>query len=282
MLTWTNYHCHSFFSDGQSEAENFVKKAVDLHMKSMGFSEHGPLPFKTLWNIKRENIELYINEIERLKQKYLGLIEIYTGMEIDHIEMYTNEINQMIPLEKLDFTIGSIHFLGFLSDGNAWNIDGEPEMFERGYYEVYSGNGKALIENFYSETIHMIDSFKPTIIGHIDKIKMHNSGNKYFLENASYYKNAVNDVLDYIKKKDCIVELNTRGLYKHPDRLSYPSLWILKLMVEKKIRTTLSSDSHKPEELVKEFEFANNLLIEAGFHSFWQLSNGNWIESSLT
>jgi histidinol-phosphatase (PHP family) len=282
MQTWTNYHCHSFFSDGQSEAENFVKKAVDLHMKSMGFSEHGPLPFKTLWNIKRENIELYINEIERLKQKYKGQIEIYTGMEIDYIAMYTNEITQMIPLKKLDFTIGSIHFLGFLSDGNAWNIDGEPEMFERGFHEVYSGNGKALIDNFFSETVRMVDSLKPNIIGHIDKIKMHNTGNKYFDENAPYYINAIHDALDCIKKKDCIVELNTRGLYKHTDKLSYPSSWILKLMNEKRIRTTLSSDSHKPEELVKEFEYANDLLIEAGYRSCWLLSNGNWIESPLT
>jgi histidinol-phosphatase (PHP family) len=281
MQTWTNYHCHSFFSDGKCEAEDFVKKAIDLKITSMGFSEHGPVPFETSWNIKHENIERYILEIERLRQKYNHLIEIYCGMEIDHIAAFTNEIIQMIPFKKLDFTIASIHFLGFLSDGNAWNIDGEPEMFERGFHEVYSGSEKALIENYYKETMNMVDSLKPTVIGHIDKIKMHNSGNKYFDENAPYYQNAIHDTLDCIKKKDCIVELNTRGLYKHPGKLSYPSSWILKLMNEKRIRTTLSSDSHKPDELVKEFEFAIDLLKEAGYRSFFQLRNGNWIESPL-
>jgi histidinol-phosphatase (PHP family) len=282
MQTWTNYHCHSLFSDEKNEAEDFVKKAIDLHLKSMGFSEHGPLPFETTWNIKKDKIESYLNETNRLQKKYQGTIEIYTGMEIDHIARFTNEISQMIPFQKLDFTIGSIHFLGFLSDGNAWNIDGEPEMFERGFHEVYAGNGKALIENYYSETIKMVDSFKPTIIGHMDKIKMHNSGNRYFDEKATYYINAVHDTLDYIKKKDCIVELNTRGLYKHQERLSYPSSWILKAMNEKHIRTTLSSDSHNPEELLKEFVFASDLLIKAGCRSYWKISNGNWIETPLT
>jgi histidinol-phosphatase (PHP family) len=251
-------------------------------MHSIGFSEHGPVPFQTSWNIKADRINEFITEIRRLKNIYSEKIEIYFGLEIDFISKLNEEILQSIRIERLNYTIGSIHFLGFLSDGKPWNTDGPEVLFDQGFKEVFQNDGKKLIENYYGDIINMIYGFKPDIIGHIDKIKLHNDGDKYFSEESDYYKKAVLNVLDEIKRAGCIVEFNTRGLYKHKNKQPYPSLWMLKEMHQRNIRVIISSDCHLINELVQEFPAAIKLLKEAGYKTLWQLEKGKWKEVALS
>jgi len=282
MQQLSNYHCHTKFSDGADLPEDFVKRAIELNMHSIGFSEHGPVPFQTSWNIKADRINEFITEIRRLKNIYSEKIEIYFGLEIDFISKLNEEILQSIRIERLNYTIGSIHFLGFLSDGKPWNTDGPEVLFDQGFKEVFQNDGKKLIENYYGDIINMIYGFKPDIIGHIDKIKLHNDGDKYFSEESDYYKKAVLNVLDEIKRAGCIVEFNTRGLYKHKNKQPYPSLWMLKEMHQRNIRVIISSDCHLINELVQEFPAAIKLLKEAGYKTLWQLEKGKWKEVALS
>jgi histidinol-phosphatase (PHP family) len=281
MLYLTNYHCHSHFSDGKGTPEDIVKKAIELKMPSVGISEHGPLPYETSWNIKTSKIEVYVNEISELKKKYAEEIEVYCGMEVDYISRFNEQIMKMSQLSKLDYFIGSIHFLGFLKNGEAWNTDGTTEMFDQGMKEIFEYNGKAVVESYYGDTIKMLFELKPTIIGHIDKIKMHNEGNRYFDEESDYYRKIVSDTLDAVRSTDTLVELNTRGLYRHKYKISYPSVNILKEMKQREIRIILSSDGHNTDELMKCFPEGIELLKQAGYKSRWILSKGKWVEVGL-
>lgn len=263
MNNWSNYHCHTSLSDGQGIPEDYIKKAVDLQMSSIGISEHAPLPFETKWNIKPGKVETYITEITDLKKIYSGKIEIYCGMEVDYISQFNDAILKVCLFEKLDYTIGAIHFLGFVSDGQPWNIDGSSELFNQGVNEIFRNDGKHLVEKYYKDIINMVYNMKPTIIGHIDKIKLHNAGNIYFSEESKYYRDAVLEALDEIKKSGCLVEVNTRGIYKHKNKQPYPSLWILKQMNLRKIGVVINSDSHNADELIKGFPEAAEVLKEA-------------------
>ena len=59
----TNYHMHSSFSDGKAEAEKYVISALEKGFISIGFSEHGPTPFKKHWELEKERVDEYLAEI---------------------------------------------------------------------------------------------------------------------------------------------------------------------------------------------------------------------------
>ena len=280
MINFSNFHCHSSYSDGKGTPEDIIKKAIEFEMPSIGISEHCPVPFKTAWNLKAEKVDEYINLIADLKRSYANKIEVYCGMEVDYIEAMQNEILKNSKIEKLDFIIGSIHFLGFLNN-QVWNIDGTSELFRQGMEEIYKNDGKKLVVEYYRNVIHMVRELNPAIIGHLDKIRLHNTGDIYFSEESEHYRNSALEALDVIKNTNCLVEVNTRGLYKHLNKEPYPSLWMLKQMKKRGIKIVLSSDSHVPEDLLRNFREAIDFVKEAGYKTHWQLENGKWKEKEL-
>ena len=79
------YHSHCDFCDGKAPAEDFVKATIEAGFHSYGISSHSPLPFETRWSLSKRNVEAYLMEIKRLREKYAGQIELYGGMEIDYL-----------------------------------------------------------------------------------------------------------------------------------------------------------------------------------------------------
>jgi histidinol-phosphatase (PHP family) len=126
----------------------------------------------------------------------------------------------------------------------------------------------------------MILTQKPDIIGHLDKIKMHNR-NRYFQEDENWYVQLVDETLDLIKANQCVVEVNTRGIYKKRSDSLYPGPEILKKINAMKIPVTISSDAHKPNELSLYFEETKRLLSEMGFKSLSLITTDGWKEVPL-
>ena len=60
-----------------------MRFAITHGFRAYGFSSHSPLPFETFWNMSKDDMPEYLQEIKRLKQKYSDQLEIYAGLEID-------------------------------------------------------------------------------------------------------------------------------------------------------------------------------------------------------
>lgn len=86
----SNYHSHCTFCDGRSHPEDFVRFALSHGFRAYGFSSHSPLPFETNWNMSKDEMPAYLAEIQRLKEKYDGRIELYAGLEIDYLDTTYN------------------------------------------------------------------------------------------------------------------------------------------------------------------------------------------------
>ncbi len=72
--------------------------------------------------------------------------------------------------------------------------------------------------------------------------------------------------LKYISKEtDCIIEVNTRGLYKKRSDTFFPSPEILEQVYHLNIPVTLSSDAHLPGDLDSYYPEAIDLLKDIGF-----------------
>ncbi len=274
-MKWTNYHSHSNFSDGIGEPELYVKAALKQNMYAYGFSEHAPVPFYNKWSLKFENLLAYINEIERLKNKYKEQIKLFLSMEIDYFDNSVIRIDNFEYL-NLDYKIGAIHYLNSFDDGNIWNFDGGKTIFEKGLKQIFGNNIKKLVEYYYQQVNNMIINKKPDIIAHIDLIKKFNKGNYFFDENEKWYQNIVTQSLKVIKEYDTIIEVNTKGVLKGLNDEFYPSNFILDKCKDLNIKLCISADAHNHRDVMALLPEARNLLIAKGFKEIFIFDEKGW------
>jgi histidinol-phosphatase (PHP family) len=267
---WTNYHTHTNYCDGKGSFEEFLNKN---EVKSIGFSSHAPLPFSSPWAMKRELLPIYLKELQDLRNKETST-EIYSGLEVDYIP------NKISPsdFDQLDFTIGSIHFVDALPDGSPWEVDGNHALFLKGLETIFSSKPKEVWRRYFELTRKMLAESPPTILGHMDKMKIQNIDNKFFKEEDSWYQDEIKQTIKSIKNSGVIVEVNTRGIYQKKSTTTYPSPWILELLLSSNIPITLNSDAHHPSQLISEFESTALLLHQLGFKKLNILTKGKWKE----
>ncbi len=269
---WSNFHTHSRYCDGKGKLLDYRLKAKDSGVFCLGFSSHAPLPFPCNWSMKPDLLPGYLSEIEELQQTNQDL-NVYKGLEIDFIP---SVISPNDFKDQLDYTIGSIHFVDSFPDGRHWEIDGAHSLFLDGLKSIFNHNIRAAITRYYELTRQMIATSGPTLVGHLDKIKIQNQANVLFSESDSWYREEIAKTLDLILEAGCIVEVNTRGLYQKKSQTPYPSPWILELVLKRKIPITLSSDAHHPEDLINQFPETALLLRSLGFKKLSTLVEGSW------
>ncbi len=269
---WFNFHTHSTYCDGQSTLAEIEGQAARFNFKSLGFSSHAPLPFDCKWCMPRERLEHYLSEIQHfnhLKKK----IEIYSGLEVDYIPLV---IGPQDFQKQLDYTIGSIHFVDYLKDGCGWEIDGAHQHFLEGFSEIFNGNIKDTVHRYFELTREMVTFSPPSIVGHLDKIKIQNIDERFFKEDEPWYREEIKNTLNTILHAGCIVEVNTRGIYRKKTATTYPSPWVLELIHQKEIPITVSSDAHHKDDLINNFQETLIDLRKIGFQEIHILDNGQW------
>lgn len=231
---WSNYHTHGNYCDGKEPLPAYLNNSAII---SLGFSSHAPLPFDCNWSMPDEKLVAYFSEINVLKRD--AVIEIYAGLEVDFIP------NVISPKQfnQVDYTIGSIHFIDQFPNGKHWEIDGQHILFMQGLEQIFRNDYRAAWIRYFELTRQMLYESAPDILGHVDKMKIQNIDNKYFVESESWYQDEIKKVLQAVAETHTIVEINTRGIYQQKSNTTYPSPWILELMKALNIRVTISSDA---------------------------------------
>ncbi|MBK9291919.1 MAG: histidinol-phosphatase [Bacteroidetes bacterium] len=280
-MTGYNFHTHTLFSDGRDTAEAFVKQAIASGMTALGFSDHSPLPFNNKFSIKPTELQRYVQEIGRLATAYGEQLEIYLSLEIDFIPGISDNFDALRSQAPFDYLIGSVHLVGRDAEQNLWFTDGpDVAVYDAGLQEFFGGDIRKAVRAFYDQTNQMIETQKFDVIGHWDKIKMHNR-NRYFTEDEGWYRALALETLGLIAQKGLIAEVNTRGLYKKRSDSLYPSPWLISEMYRLGIPVVISSDAHLPEELQAEFDTAIRAVRQAGYRSVVVFTKNGWLEKPL-
>lgn len=277
----TSLHTHTYYCDGKYSAEDMVLAAINNNMQSIGISTHGPTPFVSDWNIKNNNIEKYISEIQFLKEKYKDSIEIYLGMELDYIPGigFDDLTKEMIKI--LDYYIGSLHYLGTFNNGVMWTVDYNLEELLQGINESFGGNKRLAVETYYDLIAEMAYLYEPPIIGHLDLFKKNNKNNILFDEKEEWYINAVDKCLNVIKNTSSVVEINTGGISRGYVTEQYPSTFIIKMLMEKEIPIIINSDAHTTDGIVCKFEDMYKLVYDIGIRKSSYLTQNGWKEQII-
>lgn len=276
VMSWTNYHGHCNYCDGHAQMEEYIIAAIEKNMRTIAFSSHAPVPFDCFWTMKREELTNYLTDIEKYRIKYKSQINILSSLEIDYIPDLTGANAPLLKDLKLDFKIGSIHFVDNFKGGQPWNIDGSFVDFMKGINNVFQGNVKNAVKRFWQLNREMVLTQGIDIVGHLDKIKMHNIPEPLFDEKADWYLHEVEETLDVLKKKEVIVEINTKSFERNG--LLFPGEELFELMHNKGVSVTINSDAHYPDKLTTGFEFVAEALLKAGYNTLKEYSNGKWID----
>ena len=264
----TNYHTHTCFCDGKNTPEEIVKSAIDKGFKSIGFSGHGYTPYDLSYCMK--DIDGYINEISRLKEKYATKINVYCGVEEDAFSY--------VERERFDYIIGSSHYFKI---GNEYcAIDSGCDYFKECLIK-FGGDILKLAENYYEAFVGYIKARKPDIVGHFDLItKFDELDEPILLNNKEYIKMACG-YINSAAQEDVIFEVNTGAIARGYRKSPYPSEELLYELKKCDAKLILSSDSHSRDTLDFYFKEATKFLSDIGFSAVYEFDGGTFLKRTI-
>jgi histidinol-phosphatase (PHP family) len=270
--THTQYCPHGSGED----TELFIQKAIELGFDTYTVSEHPPLPKsfidklpykpKTIESLcmKEHDLDNYIREMHKLKEKYRDVIQIKVGLEIDYLPEYTDWTKNLLNEygTYLDDGLLSIHFL---KGSDCWRcVDLDPEDFNNGLVKHYSSFKEVQMQ--YYKTLEEalfadLGPYKPKRIGHLTLCQKFQ---RYFKEDQlnQEVKDIIEHILHQIKKMKCSLDYNMAGLFKPYCLEPYPSYWIVNRCRQLGIQLIYGSDAHAVNELGRGYNvYARNLSI---------------------
>jgi len=268
-----NLHTHTTYCDGTLSAEEMVFAAISKGGSSLGFSEHSYVKFDEQYSMMPCDTPKYIDEINKLKQKYLAKIEIYLGLEYDY---FTER--DMVP-EGLDYIIGTVHHIE--KDGKYITIDTTFEKMEKIRDEEFGGDIYAVAEAYYSTIAKLTSRIKPDIIGHFDIIAKLNDDGKLFDETNPGYIKAATSAMEQILDCCKIFEVSSGSMYRKGNTVPYPSELLLKELHKRGGEVLLSSDSHDAGSLYYKFDEMLELVKACGFTHIKRLTKDGFKDEWL-
>jgi histidinol-phosphatase (PHP family) len=213
----------------------------------------------------------YIREILALKDKYVGAIEVYLGIEQDY---FTDE-----KPEGFDYVIGTAHHVQ--KDGQFVTIDAGEKNQKHMVGRYFGGDYYSMAEAYFQTIAKIVGKTGADIIGHFDLIAKYNSDGSHFDETHPRYVAAALGAMDTILKSCKLFEVNTGAMYRFNNLEPYPSVFLLKELCIRGGEVILSSDSHDSESLCHKFGEMLELLKTCGFKSIKRLTKNGFIDAKL-
>jgi histidinol-phosphatase (PHP family) len=246
----TSYHNHTKWSDGASTLAEMIDAARKAGLTELGISDHfalGPEDRRFSWALAPESLHAYVSELQQAMATTDGLI-IRMGLEVDYFPETIAIAMQRLAPYPFDYLIGSVHFVDdFVIDLNAQPWEGiSPEGRNRMWRGYWQRLRDAAASGFFD------------IAGHFDLPKKFK-----FYPTADLTEDAF-AALDAIAAADMAIEINCSGWDK-PVEEAYPSPFYLKEANRRKIPLVINSDAHTADNVVRNFERAHRLAIEAGY-----------------
>jgi len=228
----------------EGSIEEYIQRAIELGVDIYGFSEHAPMDFDPKYRLGFEEMAQYEREILDARAKYQEQIDIRLGYEVDYLP---NHIDDRVLHAKVDYLIGSVHFI------DKWGFD-NPEFI--GEYE--NRDIDTIWREYFGAIEDMAKSGVFDVVGHIDLIKVFK-----FMPNTPIEELA-RPSLQAIKQANMVLEINPAGLRK-PIKEQYPSRTLLEMAFEMGIDITFGSDAHAIDQVGFKYDEVVALAKEIGF-----------------
>ncbi len=232
-------HIHSTYSDGKNTIEEIVQQAIEKGFDIIGISDHSYTAFDESYCIKKDSVQIYLDEINTLKSKYKNKIRIYAGIEQD---FFSDNVEC-----DFDYKIGSVHYLRV--NDTYIPVDESKEILLRDVDKHFCGDIYSYIEHYFDTVSQVIDKTNADIIGHIDLINKFNENNCLFDTNNIRYVTAYQKACNKLLKTGRYFEINTGAISRGYRSSPYPDDEIMKHLKDNGAKFILSSDSHSADTI---------------------------------
>lgn len=269
MQIKTDAHTHTeYCPHGSGEyAEEMILRAIELGYENYSITEHAPFPERFIresdvrynydlstFNLKISDIDFYLKDMHKLKEKYKNDIQIKVGFEVDYIEGYETEIRDFLDEyhNYIDDSIISVHFLE--GNGGLRAVDFCPDDFKEGILDYY-GSFK-YVETAYFKTIENLinadlGKYKPRRIGHIT---LYRKFQNYDFKIEDKIQRAIipENIIELLLEKNMQLDYNLSGYKKPYLKDSYPPSYLLEDLIKRGVSLVPGSDAHSSKDLWSE------------------------------
>ena len=265
----SSVHCHSTMCDGKNTLQDMASAACAQGLTTLGFTGHSYTQRDREYCMSPSRTAQYKATIAKLKAEYRGKVDILCGIEWDILSEDKRT--------GYDYWIGSAHHLYGKNTGKYYEIDFRPQDLWDCINDDFDADPLAAVEAYFAE-VEKVAALKPDILAHIDLIKKLNANGEFFDEESPRYKAAALKALQAAKDNDCLLEVNTGGVYRGYRKDFYPGAWLLGEWNKLGGRVIITADAHDTAALTFGFDEAAAAIKAAGFTSV-QVLTGNGFET---
>lgn len=243
LLLFSDYHTHPQGHRVQRYTQELLQPWVDsarrLGLTDIAFTDHD-----------RYHSGIDFDEIDRLRERNSDL-RVRAGIELDNDPLHSLAGRKWIEKnwDKLDFVLGSVHFLERGDQMFDSVPDGAAQFEGRNIDEMYA--------DYFRRVRELIATGFVDSLAHLDLIKIH--GHRPTADMGAL----VNETLELIRARNLTIELSTAGWRKPVNEL-YPSDSVIELAIEKEIPFTTASDAHSHVQLGEDFANLAHKMAEIG------------------
>jgi histidinol-phosphatase (PHP family) len=230
---FSDYHMHPQGHRVQMYTQELLQPWVDSARKrglsDIAFTDHD-----------RYHAGVDFLEIDKLRERNVDL-KIRAGIELDNDPTSSAAGRKWVEKnwDKLDFVLGSVHYLN--RDDQMFDSvpDGAAQFEGRNIDEIYA--------DYFRRVREVAATGLVDCLAHVDLIKIH--GHR---PNARI-QDLVEETLEFIRSRNLAIEISTAG-WRKPVKELYPGDDIIRLAAEKGIPFTTASDAHSHAQLGENFE----------------------------
>ncbi|KAJ1909006.1 hypothetical protein GGI13_003679 [Coemansia sp. RSA 455] len=270
------FHTHSgqFCRHASGDLESVVQTAISKRMIVLGLSEH--IPRSRHQDLYPEESDMtthdlhkvfgdYVAEARRLRDKYSDQIEILIGAETEYITSTTlEEVKHLQSKYSLDYLVGSLHHI------DEMPLDFSQEKYEQ-LVDHFNGDRAAMFSRYFDQQLELLQVLQPTVIGHFDLVRIfHPQTLQDPLALAEVRERASRNI-DYAISYGAIFEVNSRA-WKKGLKDAYPQRDLLREILDKGGRITISDDSHGAGDVCLYYDRLLGYLQELDVHDLYYLS----------
>ena len=243
ILLFSDYHTHPQGHRVQRYTQELLQPWADsarkLGLIDIAFTDHD-----------RYHAGIDFDEIDQLRERNPDL-RIRAGIELDNDPTHSAAGRNWIEKhwDKLDFVLGSVHFL----DRPDQMFDSVPD----GATQFEGRDIDAVYADYFRRVREIAATGLVDCLAHLDLIKIH--GHRLSGEIGSL----INETLDLIRARNLAIELSTAGWRKPVNEL-YPSDSIIVLAMNKNISFTTASDAHSHAQLGDKFPILAQRMATLG------------------
>ncbi len=223
-----SYHNHTYRCNHASGSEReFIEKAIAEGIKTLGFSDHAPMPFDngyySHFRMKLSETEDYIKTLVSLRDEYKNDIKIHIGFEAEY---YPDVFPRMIDFLS-DYPYEYL-ILGQHALGNEQND----------HYCSAKTTDKTHLTRYVDQVIEGISTGRYIYIAHPDILN--------YVGDNDFYIAEMSRLCGAAKENDVLLEINVLGMR---EGRNYPNPEFWKIAAEQGCTAILGQDAHHVSDI---------------------------------